>query len=99
LRVLARIEILTEAEAGHEIVRRGAYRPTHQLDPDEAASFYIGEVELGEGEELRSGDCKDRVVNFISDDLVRPFLKPGRQWQFREGPTLVARATVLEILE
>ena len=99
MRVLARIEVATEAEMGREIVRRAPYRPDHQLDPREKASHYIGEVELDEGEELRSADCRDRVVNFLSDELVQPFLKPGFTWQIQEGCTTIARATFLEILD
>jgi hypothetical protein len=99
LRVLARIEVLSEAEAGRDIVRRLDYWPNHRLDPAEGASLYIGQIELEAGEELVAGDCKERIVNFVSDDLVRPLLRPGVEWQIEEGRTLIARATLLAILE
>jgi hypothetical protein len=61
--------------------------------------MFIGQIEIPEGEALRSGETRDLTITFLSPELIAGELRPGREWRLQEGLTLVGTALVLEILE
>jgi hypothetical protein len=60
--------------------------------------FYIGQIEIPEGTELRPGEVRDLVVEFFNVRGIADLAKVGAEWRIQEGPKLVANAEVLELI-
>ena len=98
LRVIARISVLTPEEGGPTGPRRAKYRPNHNFGAPEGRIFYIGQVEIPEGNAINPGETHDLVVTFLNVRGIADLAQVGRRWRIQEGPNLVANAEVLEIL-
>ena len=61
--------------------------------------MYIGQIEIPEGETIRSGQPRELTIDFISADTLGSELRPGRQWRLQEGATLVGMTTVISLEE
>jgi translation elongation factor EF-Tu-like GTPase len=98
IRVLARVRMLTEVEGGRRAPVRARYRPNHNFGGPENRHFFIGQVEIPEGELLNPGETRELVITFLNVGGLVAELIPGRQWRIQEGARLVAVAEVLAIL-
>jgi translation elongation factor EF-Tu-like GTPase len=98
IRVLARIRMLTEAEGGRGVPARGRYRPNHNFGTPENRHYFIGQVEIPEGELFNPGETRELTITFLNVVGLAEELTPGRHWRIQEGARLVAAAEVLAIL-
>ena len=96
--VRALIELLPD-EQGNARLRRPTYRPNHNFGGPQDRDFFIGQVKIPEGEELRSGEPKELLVEFLDTPNLEDNLERGREWRIQEGFVLVGQARVLEVLE
>ena len=94
--VRALIELLPD-EQGNARARRPLYRPNHNFGGSENRVFFVGQVEIPEGEELVSGEPRELFVHFLDAAGLNELIKPGREWRLQEGLDLVGRATVVDV--
>ena len=97
VRVLARVQVLSSEEGGRTSPFRAQYRPNHNFGAPESRHFYIGQVEIPEGESVAPGETRELVITFLPVVGVAEELKPGRRWRIQEGAKLVALAEVLAV--
>jgi hypothetical protein len=97
-RVLARISMLSQEQGGPSGPRRAKYRPNHNFGPADNRTFYIGQVEIPEGTELRPGETRDLVVEFFNVRGIADHAKVGARWRIQEGPNLVANAEIIKLI-
>jgi translation elongation factor EF-Tu-like GTPase len=98
-RVLARIRMLTSDEGGKQWSVRAKYRPNHNFEGPENRHFFVGQIEIPEGEELHPGETRDLAITFLPVVGLGQKLQVGRRWRIQEGGKLVATAEILAVLE
>lgn len=97
VRVLARIRVLTADEGGRQSPFRARYRPNHNFGSSEERHFFIGQVEIPDGEEVCPGDDRELIITFLPVVGIAEKLKVGAKWRIQEGEQLVALAEVLSM--
>lgn len=97
-RVLARLSFLSAEEGGRSGPCWGGYRPNHNFGGPDDRQFYIGQVQVPEGEVVRPGETRNLEVCFLHGPGLAELLQVGRQWRVQEGKKLVANAEILEVL-
>jgi len=97
IKVLARVSVLSSESGGRSRPFIHPYRPNHNFGKPDSREFYIGQIELPEGEEVFPGETRELVVKFLSGRGLRELLHVGREWRIQEGAKLVAIARVLEV--
>jgi translation elongation factor EF-Tu-like GTPase len=98
IRVLARVQVLATAEGGRSVPFTAKYRPNHNFGGVETAQFFIGQVEVPEGEWVYPGETRELAITFMNVDGLREQLTPGRRWRIQEGRQFVATAELLSLL-
>ena len=96
--VKARIFLLPTEQGGKSNPVGCRYRPNHNFGDAENRHFFIGQVELREGELLHPGETKDLLIRFFDVRGLREMLVPGAKWRIQEGSMLVATAEVIAVL-
>jgi translation elongation factor EF-Tu-like GTPase len=96
-RVLARISFLSTEEGGRRGPCWGQYRPNHNFGGPDDRQFYIGQVQIPEGDVVRPGETRTLEVLFLNGPGLAECLQAGRRWRVQEGGKLVANAEVLEV--
>jgi translation elongation factor EF-Tu-like GTPase len=99
LKVLARISVVKSEVGGRAGPFRKNYRPNHNFGGPKDIAFYIGQIEVPEGEWVHPGETRDLEVMFLPGPGLRELAIVGRQWRIQEGSKLVATATVLRVNE
>jgi translation elongation factor EF-Tu-like GTPase len=66
VRVLARVQVLSSEEGGRTSPFRAQYRPNHHFGAPENRHFYIGQVEIPEGESVSPGETRELAITFRS---------------------------------
>lgn len=99
LNVRAALTLRPDIQRGRRTDTTVRWRPNHNFGPPEGRAFYIGQVEVESGEMIKPGETRNVLVRFLDGPGLRDNLVPGRSWRIQEGPTLVATATVLEIVD
>lgn len=97
-RVLARLSFLSTEAGGRSGPCWGVYRPNHNFGGPDDRQFYIGQVQVPEGEVVQSGETRNLEVWFLNGPSLSQLLQVGRQWRVQEGKKLVANAEILEVL-
>jgi len=97
-RVLARLSFLSAEEGGRSWPCWGVYRPNHNFGGPDDRQFYIGQVQVPEGEVVHPGETRNLEVWFLNGPGLAELLQVGRQWRVQEGKNLVANAEILEVL-
>ena len=95
LKAKARIYFLKKEDNGRDKPFSKSYRPNHNFDGPENRNFFIGQVELKEGEWVHPGETRELRVTFINVRGLAEKLAIGRKWRIQEGSKLVALAEVL----
>jgi hypothetical protein len=98
LNVRASVTLLPEIRRGRRSDSEVHWRPNHNFGPPEGRDFYIGQVEFEATEVLEPGQTCIASVRFLDGPGLSENLVPSRSWRIQEGPTLVATATVIEVL-
>ncbi|HEV7427412.1 MAG TPA: hypothetical protein VGQ46_13690 [Thermoanaerobaculia bacterium] len=91
------MQVLSTEEGGRTSPFRAQYRPNHNFGDSENRHFYIGQVEVPEGESVAPGETRELAITFLAVVGVAEKLKPGRRWRIQEGAKLVALAEVLAV--
>jgi translation elongation factor EF-Tu-like GTPase len=99
IRIRARISVLRTEDGGRKVPFTHHYRPNHNFGGAEDRVFYIGQVEVPEGEWVHPGETRDLPITFINAGDLPELIKIGRTWRIQEGGHHVADAEVLEILK
>lgn len=96
--VIADVHFIATEEGGRrEGVRRG-YRPNHNFGPPEHRSFYIGALDVAEGDVIAPGEMRRLRIIFLGGKGLHGNLVPGRTWRIQEGAKLVATARIVEVV-
>jgi hypothetical protein len=82
---------------GHEGWRTGV-RPNHRI-PGRGNEMFMGMLTFSDREWLRPGQCAEATVRFMVMPADVPLFVPGFWWELCEGPHVVGRAEVLELLD
>jgi elongation factor Tu len=97
VRVLARVKVLSAEEGGRTSPFQAKSRPNHNFGGPENRYFYIGQVEIPEGESVAPGETRELMITFLPVIGIVEELKLGRRWRIQEGGKLVAFAEVLAV--
>lgn len=97
IRVLARVHVLTSADGGRSVPFTANYRPNHNFGDAENPQFFMGQVELPEGEWVHPGETRDLAITFSNAAGLEEQLTPGRRWRIQEGWRLVATAELISL--
>jgi translation elongation factor EF-Tu-like GTPase len=98
LRVLARVRVVSTEEGGKQQPFTARYRPNHNFGSSRNRQFFVGQVEVAEGDWVHPGETRDLVITFLNVVELSELLKVGRVWRMQEGSKLVAMAEVLVLL-
>ena len=70
-------------------------RPNHNFGSQDDRFFYIGQIEVPEGEWVYPGETRELSVTFLNARGLCDLLKPGRTWRIQEGARLIGTGTVI----
>lgn len=98
VRVLARVHVLAAADGGRTTPFTANYRPNHNFGAADNRHYFIGQVEVPEGEWIHPGETRDLAITFMNVPGLREQLTTGRRWRIQEGARLVATAELLSLL-
>jgi elongation factor Tu len=73
------------------------YRPNHNFGGPDDRQFYIGQVQVPEGEVVQLGETRNLGGWFLNGPGLSELLQVGCQWRVQEGKKLVANAEILEV--
>jgi elongation factor Tu len=71
------------------------FRPNHNFGSQDNRFFYIGQIEVPEGEWVYPGESRELEVTFLNARGLTDLLRPGRTWRIQEGTKLIATATLI----
>lgn len=94
--VRASIAVVPEDQGGRHGPFTKGFRPNHNFGGPEDRFFFIGQIEVAEGDWVYPGDTRELLVTFLNARGLRELLVPGRTWRIQEGPRLVGSGTVIE---
>jgi elongation factor Tu len=97
IHVLARVHVLATADGGRSGSFTAKYRPNHNFGGAENRHFFIGQVEVPEGQWVYPGETRELTITFFNVAGLREQLTPGRRWRIQEGPRLIATAELLSL--
>ena len=97
IRVLARISVIRTEAGGRQGPFTKTYRPNHNFGGPDDRMFYIGQVEVLEGEWIYPGETRDLPITFLNVRGLLELLHVGRTWRIQEGGKFVATAQLLAI--
>jgi len=98
IRVLARVQVAATADGGRSGPFTGKFRPNHNFGGAENRNFFIGQLEVPEGEWVYPGETRELTITFMNVVGLREQLTPGRRWRLQEGWRLIATAELLLLL-
>ena len=70
------------------------FRPNHNFDWPESNRFFIGQVEMNDGEWMHPGEIRTLNITFMDAKGLRELLVAGRKWKIQEGSLVVGEAEV-----
>jgi translation elongation factor EF-Tu-like GTPase len=91
----ARISFLTAEEGGRKTPARSGYRPQFHYEGQD----WVAMQEYIDKEEAYPGDTVTTRLSFLSPEEHRGRLRPGMEFQIREGQRVVANGVVTKILD
>lgn len=95
--VLARVHVLATVEGGRSTPFTGKFRPNHNFGGAEDREFFIGQLEVPEGEWVHPGQTRELTITFLNVVGLEERLTPRRRWRIQEGPRLIAIAELIHI--
>ena len=94
LLVEAELTLYKTEEGGRSTPFTQNFRPNHNFDWPENNRFFIGQVEINEGEWMYPGETRILNVTFLDAKGLRELLTIGKVWKIQEGSIVVGEATV-----
>lgn len=95
--VRAKITVVPTAEGGRVGPFTKGLRPNHNFGSEYDSFFYIGQIEVPEGEWVYPGETRELSITFLNARGLLEMLTPGRTWRIQEGPKLIATGSVIAI--
>ncbi len=95
--VLARVQVLATADGGRSGPFTARYRPNHNFGGAENRHFFIGQVEVPEGEWVHPGETRELTITFLNVAGLQEQLTSGKRWRIQEGSRLIATAELLSL--
>lgn len=95
--VRAKITVIPTDQGGRVGPFTKGLRPNHNFGSEDDRFFYIGQIEVPEGEWVYPGDTRELCVTFLNARGLSEMLTLGRTWRIQEGPKLIATGTVIAI--
>ena len=95
--VRAKIRMIPTDKGGRVGPFTKGLRPNHNFGSEEDRFFYIGQIEVSEGEWVYPGDTRELSITFLNARGLSKMLTPGRTWSIQEGPKLIGTGTVIAI--
>jgi translation elongation factor EF-Tu-like GTPase len=94
--VRVRLHVLSAEEGGRHSAIATGYRAACWIHPvDPATGGNDGIVTVENGQSIAPGSGGIARIRFLRPDLVQDKPQPGMSFDVREGPRVVARATVI----
>jgi translation elongation factor EF-Tu-like GTPase len=97
IKVFARLEVVSTEDGGRQGPFTSGYRPNHNFGREEDRFFFIGQVEVPEGEWVHPAETRELPITFLNARGLAELLTPGRRWRIQEGGKLVAISSLLSI--
>lgn len=97
IKVRAAIKLFGQGDGGRHGPFTKGFRPNHNFQGPDDRLFFIGQIEVQEGEWVYPGDSKELEVTFLDARGLRNLLVPGRTWRLQEGPKFIGTGTVLAV--
>jgi translation elongation factor EF-Tu-like GTPase len=99
--VIAKLKLYTTENGGRRTPIHTGYRPNHVFEYKEnSKNFvmgYMGEINF-DIDKIYPGETAKVEVNFLDIGSIKDFLTKGRTWWIHEGPRVIGKATVLELI-
>ncbi|MBL9181567.1 MAG: hypothetical protein JNN17_05460 [Verrucomicrobiaceae bacterium] len=97
--VRATIALVAQDKGGRPGPFTKVFRPNHNFGGPDDRFFFIGQIEVEEGDWVYPGEARELQVTFLNARGLRELLLPGRIWRIQEGPRLIGTGTgtVIEI--
>lgn len=95
--VRARIALIGQDEGGRHGPFTKGFRPNHNFGGPDDRFFFIGQIEVPEGEWVYPSETRELKVTFLNARGLFELLTPGRVWRIQEGPKLIGTGTVIGI--
>jgi hypothetical protein len=73
------------------------YRPSHNFGNAGNKCFYMGQIEVPDGDWIHPGQTRDLSITLQNFDGLLDNLAVGDTWRIQEGALLVAFAEVLAV--
>lgn len=89
--------IQTEKGGRHSGFMKG-FRPNHNFGDPQNIHFFIGQIEMKEGEWMHPGETKDLIVTFLNVQGLKEKLVVGRKWNIQEGSKIIGTGIVKNII-
>ena len=95
--VSATIALFAQDKGGRPGPFTKGFRPNHNFCGPDDRFFFIGQIEVEEGDWVYPGETREFKVTFLNARGLCELLFPGRIWRIQEGPRLIGTGTVIEI--
>jgi elongation factor Tu len=101
IEVVAWVRFLSTEEGGRRnpVISgySSSYRPNHNFGGPDNREFYVGQLMIEHGTEIRPGESWMGKILFIHGPGLEDLLVPNREWRIQEGGNLVGHATVVQV--
>ena len=95
--VRAEIKFLSSEEGGRKTPVTSRYRPNHVILPSKIGTS-IGQIMFEGDQWVNPGEEVEAEIQFMNFAALVDHIKKGFEWDIYEGPRLVAKAKVIEVL-
>ena len=94
----AEIELLKTGDGGRHTPIESFYRPNHNFGDERNNVFYIGQIDLRDGNQLFPGKKTIATVTFMNVVGLKEKLFEGCSWRLQEGNRLIGFWRILYVL-
>jgi len=94
------IRLIKTENGGRKTPIKNGYRPDHVFEYEKSGIVkyaYIGDIQLGDLEELNPGEEAKAIVRFLTHQPIEQHLKIGNKWWIHEGRNKIGTCEILKI--
>lgn len=95
--VRAKIATIPTDDGGRVGPFTKGFRPNHNFGSSDDRYYYIGKIEVEEGDWVYPGESRELLITFLNARGLSDLLQPGRTWRIQEGAKLIGSGTVIAI--
>lgn len=98
--VKSTIRLIETENGGRRTPIKNGYRPDHVFEYEKSGIVkyaYIGDIQLGDLEELNPGEEAKAIVRFLTHQPIEQHLKIGNKWWIHEGQNKIGTCEILNI--